>query len=63
MARISPLLGFMTMAAVILLPVEVCHSSMYFWTIFWMFTSMVDTTVLPLTAGLITPSKLAFSSR
>lgn len=47
--QISPLLGFMTIqaVAVTLLPVVVCHSLMYFCTIFWIFTSMVETMVLP----------------
>ena len=63
MARISPFLGSMAMTAAVLLPIPLIHSSIYFSTMRWMFTSMVETIVFPFSADLMTFSMLASSSR
>ena len=63
MARISPLLGFITSTAAVLLPMPFIHSSMYFSTIFWILVSMVETMVFPFSADLMTFSILDSASR
>ena len=63
MARISPVSGSITTTPMFSEPVVVIHSSMYFSTTCCTFRSMVETTVLPLTAGLITVSRLESSFR